>query len=86
MSDPAASGVPEPEARVHDECYACPIGGLFLTARQTGPEAFEHLIRAASELALAAKAMVEVAERFLEQQRTPGATHPPQRVQHIDVE
>ena len=79
--DPAAG--PSPEGSTHHECYACPIGGFFLMARQTGPEAFEHLATAASELVLAAKALVEVAEHFVEQQRS-GSTRPP-RVQRIDI-
>lgn len=62
------------EPRHHEECYACPIGGLFLTAR-TSPqagEALDHLVSAASELVAAAKSMAEAAEVFLDQQRTRG--------------
>lgn len=80
------------EPRHHEECYACPIGGLFLTAR-TSPqagEALDHLVSAASELVAAARSMAEAAEVFLEQQRTRGprpADSPSQeRVQRIDID
>lgn len=75
----------EPGTRYHDECYVCPIGGLFLTAR-TSPhasEALDHLVTAASELVAAARAMAEAAEQFLDQQRAPSERR---RVQRIDVE
>lgn len=76
------------DRRHHDECYACPIGGFFLTARSTSPETFDHLVGAAAELVAAAKSMIEVAEHVIEQQRRPesrseaGAS----RVQRIRVE
>lgn len=94
MSGPMSDAPgPQDEPRYHDECYACPIGGLFLTAR-TSPhagEAVDHLVNAASELVAAAKSMAEAAEFFLDQQRAasqrgerggPGAS----RVQRIDLD
>jgi hypothetical protein len=75
------------EERVHhDECYACPVGGLFLTARATSPEAVEHLVNAASELVAAMRSVLEAAETFLAQQReqqNEPAAEP--RVQRIDL-
>lgn len=80
------------DPRYHDECYACPIGGLFLTAR-TSPqagEALDHLVSAASELVAAAKSMAEAAEVFLEQQRARGPRSETgseeRRIQRIDLE
>lgn len=74
------------EPRHHEECYACPVGGLFLTARGTSPEAFDHLLKAASELVAAARSALEAAERVIEQQRSAGPHAAPTRVQRIDVE
>lgn len=54
---------------VHDECYACPIGGLFLAARAARPEAVDHVLNAVSELVLAARAVLDAAERVLDEQR-----------------
>lgn len=71
--------------RYHDECYACPIGGFFLTARSASPDTFEHLLSAASELVAAARSMVEVAERVVEQQRTSPHASGSSRVQRIDL-
>lgn len=80
------------EPRYHEECYACPIGGLFLTAR-TSPqagEALDHLVSAASELVAAARSMAEAAEVFLDQQRARGPrptdSSGPGRVQRIDID
>ena len=80
--------MPEDDAgKFHDECYACPIGGLFLTARGASPEAVEHLVNAASELVAAMRSVLEAAEAFLDQQRQSqgpggGAT----RLQRIDLD
>lgn len=87
--------VPEGEAEVrgaegarrhHEECYACPIGSLFLTARAAGPETFEHLLNAAAELVQAARAVVEAAERVIEQQRVSRVTEGGPRVRPIAVD
>ncbi|HVM40210.1 MAG TPA: hypothetical protein VM618_05455 [Acidimicrobiia bacterium] len=69
----------------HEECYACPVGGFFLTARTASPEALDHLVNAASEMVAAFRSMAEAAERFLDQQRAA----PPSagaRVRRIRVE
>lgn len=80
----------EPEThRHHDECYACPIGGFFLTARGSSPETVEHLMNAAAELVAAARSVLEAAESFIEQQRGPqGASVPGDgsKVRRIDLE
>lgn len=75
----------ESEPRFHDECYACPIGGLFLTARGAGPETVEHLVNAATELVAAMRSALEAAEAFLEQQRAAQPSGRP-RVQRIDLD
>jgi hypothetical protein len=75
------------EPRHHDECYACPVGGFFLTARGASPEAFEHLMNAAAELAAAARTIVEAAERLIETQRNPAHQHARhgERIQFIRI-
>jgi hypothetical protein len=59
---------------------------------EAGPEAFEHLLKAAQELLLAAKAVVDAGERAVESQRTAtdaahanGAPDPEPRVRRIDL-
>lgn len=90
MSDDATPGEPR-DGHSHEECYACPVGGLFLTARQGGPEAFEHLLNAASELVAAARSLVDAAERAIDHQRAAGRSTAggdggtPSRVRRIDL-
>jgi hypothetical protein len=72
------------EHQHHEECYACPVGGFFLTARGASPDAFEHLMNAAAELAAAARTIVEAAERLIDQQRAP-ARPQGERIQHIRI-
>lgn len=72
------------EREHHDECYACPVGGLFLTARSASPETVEHLVNAASELVAAMRSVLEAAETFLEQQRRAAAPSET-RIQRIDL-
>jgi hypothetical protein len=79
----------DPEPRFHDECYACPVGGLFLTSRAGAPEAVDHVLNAASEMLAAFKVLADAAERFIEAQR--GSTGPPgpsdpRRVRRIHLE
>lgn len=74
------------DARYHDECYACPVGGLFLTARGASPETVEHLVNAASELVAAMRSVLQAAEEFLEQQRGARAADGPARVQRIHLD
>lgn len=56
---------------------------------EAGPEAAEHLLRASRELLLAAKAMIDAAERAVEQhqRRSDEATgeSPPSNVRRIDL-
>jgi hypothetical protein len=61
---------------------------------EAGPEAFEHLLKAAQELLLAAKAVVDAGERAVESHRTAtddagahtsGAPEPEPRVRRIDL-
>lgn len=75
------------EPRHHDECYACPVGGLFLTARGASPEAVEHLVNAASEMVAAMRSVLEAAESFLADQRTrpSGPPDAEARIQRIDL-
>lgn len=74
------------EPRYHEECYACPVGGLFLTARGASPEAVEHLVNAASELVAAMRSVLEAAESFLEQQRSPAGRPGEPRVRRIRLD
>jgi len=88
-ADDAAPGRDEGTHRHHEECYACPVGGFFLTARGASPEAMDHLVNAATELVAAAKAVLEAAEGYLAQQRSPeGAADPeaPSKVQRINLD
>ncbi|HLF99385.1 MAG TPA: hypothetical protein VI916_02865 [Acidimicrobiia bacterium] len=75
------------EPRHHDECYACPVGGLFLTARGASPEAVEHLVNAAAEMVAALRSVLEAAESFLADQRPrpSGRPEPETRIQRIDL-
>ena len=60
---------------------------------EAGPEAFDHLLKAAQELLLAAKAVVDAGERAVESHRTAtdaaahtsGAPDPEPRVRRIDL-
>ena len=53
---------------------------------QAGPEAAEHLLKAAQELLLAAKAVVDAGERVVEQHRGAVDDEPDQpRVRRIDL-
>jgi hypothetical protein len=60
---------------------------------EAGPEAFEHVLKAAQELLLAAKAVVDAGERAVESHRTAtdaaahasGARDPEPRVRRIDL-
>jgi hypothetical protein len=60
---------------------------------EAGPEAFEHLLKAAQELLLAAKAVVDAGERAVESHRTAtdpaahanSAPDPEPRVRRIDL-
>lgn len=48
------------------ECMACPVGLLFFGLREVRPEVMEHLMKAAMELFLAAKAFIDAAEERMD--------------------
>lgn len=57
---------------------------------EAGPEAFEHLLKAAQELLLAAKSVVDAGERAVESRRAAAdaghhASEPEPRVRRIDL-
>jgi hypothetical protein len=80
MNEPPTEG-----AAFHDECYACPVGSVFMAAQKAQPEALEHLLSAAHELIQAAKAALDVADQVVEQQRHARATREP-RLRRIDID
>jgi hypothetical protein len=64
--------MPEPRSDRNDaERPRTPAEALVAALFDAGPEAAEHLLRAAHELLLAAKAVVDAGERALEAQRDP---------------
>lgn len=70
----------------HDECYACPIGGLFLTLQGAQPDATEHLLNAAQEMLQVARAVIDAAEEVVEQRRRSAARRSGERrVRRIDI-
>lgn len=71
----------------HGECYACPIGGLFLTIQGARPDATEHLLNAVHELIGVARAFLDAADEIVEQRRHAVARREGEpRVQRIDIE
>jgi hypothetical protein len=76
---------PDPRARAGES----PADALVHAVMEAAPEAAEHFIKAAQELLLAAKAVVDAGERMLEQRRPdrrePSAAGTPPRVRRIDV-
>jgi predicted metal-binding protein len=68
----------------HDECYACPVGGMFAKLDAVQPDALEHLLTAAHELLQAARAVIDAADGVVEQQRRARELREP-RVRRIDV-
>jgi hypothetical protein len=62
---------PEPESRPEGSAADAVVAALL----EAGPEAAEHLLKAAQELLLAAKAVVDAGERVIEHQRG-GASAP----------
>jgi len=57
------------ERRYHDECYACPVGSLFMSMDTASPDMMEHLLAAAHELLQVARGVIDAAETVVEQQR-----------------
>lgn len=65
----AAAGVGRPSPLAPGfapECMTCPLGLFLFTMRQARPEAVEHLVKAAQELFLAFRALVEQAGERVE--------------------
>jgi len=61
------AGTASPEGpATRPECYACPVGLAFSTARASGPEALEHLMAASRELVAAARSAIEALETNLD--------------------
>ncbi|MCZ7536472.1 MAG: hypothetical protein M5T61_11570 [Acidimicrobiia bacterium] len=83
----AADGAPrEGEAERHDECYACPIGGFFLTLQGSQPDATEHLLNAAHEMIEVARAVIDAADEVIESRREAAARRVGEgRVRRIDI-
>ena len=84
-------GMPRPEPhehRYHDECYACPVGSLFMSMDGASPDMMEHLLAAAHELLQVARSAIDAAEAVVERQRETrsgtGRTEP--RVHRIDLD
>jgi hypothetical protein len=78
-------GEPDDGGRYHDECYACPVGSVFMAARDAQPDAMEHLLAAAHELVQAARAALDAADAVIEQQRHARAPREP-RLRRIDID
>jgi hypothetical protein len=57
------------ETRYHDECYACPVGSLFMSMDTASPDMMEHLLAAAHELLQVARSAIDAAEAVVERQR-----------------
>jgi hypothetical protein len=76
------------EHRYHDECYACPVGSLFMSMDSASPDMMEHLLAAAHELLQVARSAIDAAEAVVERQRetrsATGRTEP--RVHRIDLD
>ena len=89
QSQAAGSAADEPnERRYHDECYACPVGSLFMSLDTASPDMMEHLLAAAHELLQAARSAIDAAETVVERQREARASGAggPSRVRRIDLD
>jgi hypothetical protein len=67
-------GDAEPGTLVCDVAF-CPICMAVTTARTVAPEAIDHLLAAAREFFLAARAVIDVRADDLEGEARPGGTH-----------
>lgn len=76
------------EKRYHDECYACPVGSLFMSMDAASPDMMEHLLAAAHELLQVARSAIDAAEVVVERQREArsGAGRAEPRVHRIDLD
>jgi hypothetical protein len=70
----------------HAECYACPVGSVFMAARDASPDAMEHLLAAAHELVQAARAALDAADAVIEQQRSARSAPREPRLRRIDID
>jgi hypothetical protein len=88
--DPHADDAPPraDEKRYHDECYACPVGSLFVSMDTASPDMMEHLLAAAHELLQVARSAIDAAEIVVERQRDArgGAGRGEPRVHRIDLD
>jgi hypothetical protein len=76
------------ERRYHDECYACPVGSLFMSMDSASPDMMEHLLAAAHELLQVARSAIDAAEVVVERQRESrsGTGRGEARVHRIDLD
>jgi hypothetical protein len=74
--------------RYHDECYACPVGSLFMSMDTASPDMMEHLLAAAHELLQVARSAIDAAEAVVERQRESrtGTGRAEPRVHRIDLD
>jgi hypothetical protein len=81
-------GRPTGEPRYHDECYACPVGSLFMSMDSASPDMMEHLLAAAHELLQVARSAIDAAEVVVERQRESrsGTGRGEARVHRIDLD
>jgi hypothetical protein len=78
---------PPNERRYHDECYACPVGSLFMSMDTASPDMMEHLLTAAHELLEVARSAIDAAEAVVERQREARASSGgAPRVRRIDLD
>ena len=86
--DPQREGDESSEPRYHDECYACPVGSLFMSMDTASPDMMEHLLAAAHELLQVARSAIDAAEVVVERQREArgNASRGEPRVRKIDLD
>ena len=86
--DDESDGQTPNEKRYHDECYACPVGSLFMSMDSASPDMMEHLLAAAHELLQVARSAIDAAELVVERQRESrsGAGRGEPRVHRIDLD
>jgi hypothetical protein len=74
------------ERKFHDECYACPVGSLFMSMDTASPDMMEHLLAAAHELLQVARSAIDAAEAVVERQREARGAGGTPRVRRIDLD
>ena len=80
-AEPSAGSQP----RFHDECYACPVGSMFATARGVEPETLDRLLGAVHELLSVTRSFVDAVDKAVEAQRA-ARSRPSPRVRRIVVD